>query len=70
MLSSLTRSSLTVIWVMALAIALWLAAGTASIIAWCAFAIIGVTPPMVLLMRAPRPAPLTARAMANPGAGL
>jgi hypothetical protein len=55
----MTRSigvwSICGVWLGALAVALWLAAGSMSMVAWMAAALVGLVPPLVLRMMAQAP---------------
>lgn len=55
MTRSISVWSICGVWLAALAIALWLAAGSMSIVAWMAAAFIGLVPPLVLRMMAQAP---------------
>ena len=56
-------SSLATAWLVALIAALWALAGTTSLVLLAAVAIIGVVPPIVVLMLARHPAPTTSEAI-------
>lgn len=65
----ITKSSITIVWLMALAVVLWAASGTSSAVALLAIAVIGLAPLLVLGILARRPGQTTAESIRNVTAG-
>jgi len=69
MSASLATSSMGLTWVLTLAMALWLAMGTASLAAWAAVAFIGVMPAVMMMVLANTPAKTMAEIIRDVDAG-
>jgi hypothetical protein len=54
------KSSVFTVWILALAVGLWTAAATGSLVAWFALAIIGLLPALMMVMLGQRPVKTTA----------
>ncbi len=61
MASYINKWSLTATWLLALTVALVMAAGTISLVAWVGLALIGLMPPATLIALTNSPQPATAR---------
>ena len=69
MSSYINQWFLTATWLLTLTVALSMAAGTISLVAWISLALIGLMPPMMLIALSNAPERTTAEVIRDVGAG-